>query len=695
MQGTYYGFDVYAPTITNGVCTGASLYMFKVNNGVSTTLTSGHIPCQNGMIIRGVVKAGTIMAYVDNNGVYSTPFFAYDSSIGSGEPGVGIANAPSGNSISNVEILPLDTTPPNAINAQTVGVSSFPQRVDLQWQGVTDNTGGIGLYGYQVYRHDANHPTDVFVGGAFTPTISDQGNSIAPNTTYTYTLQSVDWHWNVASTVITVATPPTGDNDPRQVGVRPTGSYWGGGGENLDMRSGNLNFSVPLLTAQGRGGWSVPFNLVYNSENWRQDPGGTWLLGRDDGYGFGWKLLAGAITPYYTSFFTFDHFVFTDASGAEYRLDQNSNGIWSSLDAAYVWYDSNAQVLHFANGTFWSMGSLSSGTEQDAGTLYPTSMEDTNGNQIAITYNPGMTLTGMNSSGRINYIQDVRATSMACGTCTYEFSYDLSSPTSVLPHLTGITTVIGTDEGYTFSYASETLQSPFASTSYGSEKFLQSLTNYNNLTTQLSYTTDNSGDLAKVTMPYGGYLRWVYINGIHPASRTQMEVSGRYLPKAGGESTYNLTFDNSGSAYVRAWAMLQDVDGTAEKKWTFQTNSTQINAGMVTAYQEYDLPSGNLRLENDYTWSSTPTSAKPYISQIVTTMDGVSKQTNQTLDQYGNLTQMLAYNWGANTPTRTYTNTYLQGGTGGYSSSYNTYYIFNRLLKSTVSDGTNSTVLVS
>ena len=568
--------------------------------------------------------------------------------------------------------------------------------MDLQWQGVTDNTGGIGLYAYQIYRSDPNHPTNVFIGGAFTPTISDE--TVSPSVTYTYTLQSVDWHWNVTSTVITVNTPPAGDNDPRQVGVRPTGSYWGGGGENLDMRSGNLNFTVPLLTAQGRGGWTVPFNLVYNSENWREDTGGTWLLGRDEGYGFGWKLLAGSITPYYSGFFVLDHFVFTDASGAEYRLDQNPNnaGVWSTLDAAYVWYDSNAQVLHFADGTFWTMGSLSSGMEEDAGTIYPTVMEDTNGNQISIAYNPGMSLTAANSSGRINYIQDVRAG--GCGMpnlCTYNFTYDLSAPTQVLPHLTQITNDIASGETYTFSSVAETLQSPFAATSFGSSKFLQSVTNGINLSTQFAYTPDNSGGLAKVTMPYGGYLRWVYIDGVHPGSRTQMEVSARYLPKTGGESTYNLTFDNSGSAYVRAWAMLQDVDGNAEKKWTFQTNSTQLNAGMVTAYQEYDLPSGNLRLENDYTWSLTPTSSKPYISQVVTTMDGVSKKTTQSLDQYGNLTQMLAYDWGAQSVTRTYTNTYLAGGSGGYSSSYKTDYIFNRLLTSSVTDGTKSTVLVT
>ena len=54
------------------------------------------------------------------------------------------------------------------------------------------------------------------------------------------------------------------------------------------MRSGNLNFTIPLLKVKGRG-WNVPFNLSYNSQNWRHDSGGTWNLGRDRGYGYGWS----------------------------------------------------------------------------------------------------------------------------------------------------------------------------------------------------------------------------------------------------------------------------------------------------------------------------------------------------------------------------------------------------------------------
>ena len=109
-------------------------------------------------------------------------------------------------------------------------------------------------------------------------------------------LDAYDYHWNGSQTNITVVTPAAGNIDPRQVGVRPLGSYWGAGSEQIDMRSGNVNYTVPLIKAMARG-WGASFNLTYNSQNWRWDNGAMWKLGEDVGYGFSWELLAGSLTP--------------------------------------------------------------------------------------------------------------------------------------------------------------------------------------------------------------------------------------------------------------------------------------------------------------------------------------------------------------------------------------------------------------
>ena len=216
------------------------------------------------------------------------------------------------------------------------------------------------------------------------PTASD--TTVSPGTNYTYTIYAIDWHFNLsAATTVTVTTPPAGAIDPREVGVRPLGSYWGGSGEQIDMRSGNLNYSMPLIKALGRGNWGVGFNLSYNSQNWRQDPGGTWLLGRDVGLGYGWRLQAGSLTPVYDGAASIHHFLFIDPTGAEYRLDQcsSSTAICTSLEGIYLAYNSSNGQLYFPDGSFWVFGSTSAGTEQDAGTMYPTLMEDSNGNQLS------------------------------------------------------------------------------------------------------------------------------------------------------------------------------------------------------------------------------------------------------------------------------------------------------------------------
>jgi hypothetical protein len=271
----------------------------------------------------------------------------------------------------------------------------------------------------------------------------------------------------------------------------------------------------------------VPFSLTYNSQNWREDPGGTWQLGADIGYGYGWKLQAGSLIPCWSSYWTLDHYEFIDGSGAEYRLDQNSGGVWSSKQSVYVSYDSNTGRLWFKNGTFWLFGSTSAATEQDAGTLYPTSMTDRNGNYILVDYYPGAGQTGDNTSGRIRYIEDVRAVNDSGVYRTYKFTYDGTN------HLTGITNLIGTAEGYTFAYsAQQTLYSPFSSTTFGQTQVLTSAT-VTGLGTSYSFVQDATGALTKVTLPYGGYLSWQFTNYTYSGSRLQPEVQNRYLSPSG------------------------------------------------------------------------------------------------------------------------------------------------------------------
>jgi RHS repeat-associated protein len=685
--GTYYAV-VLNPTFSGSTCT-ASFSIVKSVVGVITVLTSGTVPCRNGMVIRSVytnnTSPGQMIVYFDTTGFG----YAVESSITGGQPGIGVSSSPAGNSISRVDLGPLDTVAPQLINSSLVGTSIFPDHVDMQWPGVTDNTGGTGIAFYQIVKNGAfltNLPTSV---------LSDP--TLSPGTTYTYYLGAADYHLNYSWVgPFTVTTPPAGSIDPRQVGVRPMGTYWGSGGEQIDMRSGNLNYTVPLIKTVARGGWSASFNLSYNSQNWRKDPGGTWELGRDVGYGYGWRLQAGSLTPEYRDYFTIDHYLFIDATGAEYRLTQNTGGVWSSTEGIYVFYDSNTGRLYFRDGSFWNFGSLSAGAEQDAGTLYPTQMQDANGNFITIAYDSGSGLGGGNSSARITQIADVRSTS------PFTFSYSAG-------HLTGIATTMTSPYNYNFTIASsQPLNDPFAHSPYGTTSLLQSLKQSGTgaptgMTTSFAYDTSGSGEMTQMTTPYGGHIRWGYGNFTYNGTRTLREVSaGRFLAMSAGatELQYSPWYSGNTSLTFHDYGGVDDADGVSEKSWNFQSNTSLPGYGLASYFEHrphhYPAIAGE---HSESYFYATSSSGNTYLTGAYATEDNgnptaQNSAITQIADQYGNITQKQIYGYSPTFPLplmRTYNYTYLS------TSNYTSRYIFNRMTGSSVSGGgqiaTLSTIL--
>ena len=316
-------------------------------------------------------------------------------------------------------------------------------------------------------------------------------------------------------------------------------------------------------------------------------------------------------------------------------------------------------------------------------------------------------MTFGNSSSRISSIADVRSAS------AYEFSYN----SDAIPHLTTIVNNIGTSENYNFAYAENYgLTSPYGGQSYGSVALLESSTvpiSGVPLTTYFTYDTSSAttscgssgtgtsgpGELTQVTTPYCGHQRWTYTPYTLSGSRTYREVQYRYLSMASGaaETTIQLKRANDTAYTVHSSAELDDTPANAEKYWTFQTSTTQFNLGLQLSYEELTLSTGTALSLLDFTWAQTPTSLNPYIGTTVTKLDPgqtyeADKQTIQTLSQTGNLKTMQVYNFGAGAVgslARTYTNTYLN------SSNYTSLYILNRVLTSTVTDGTNTATLVS
>jgi hypothetical protein len=105
----------------------------------------------------------------------------------------------------------------------------------------------------------------------------------------------------------------------------------------------------------------------------------------------GWRLQAGSV---YRAYFggSLQAVIFTDATGAEYRMEFASyNGTYQTVEGGlHLSMDWGSGVLHFPDGSIWTMGDGTAAAEQDAGTRYPTQMKDTNGNTVSLTYAPGV-----------------------------------------------------------------------------------------------------------------------------------------------------------------------------------------------------------------------------------------------------------------------------------------------------------------
>jgi hypothetical protein len=441
------------------------------------------------------------------------------------------------NGITNVQLGLRETTAPNNIPQANLQASSTPTRIDLTWSAVTDNSGGSGLLHYEVWRNGAYL--------ASTTNTSYADLAVSPSTNYTYTIKPMDFHGNVASgTSISASTgqirSSTIPADPQQIGVRPLGAYWGAAGENIDLRSGNLNFTLPLIRPMGRGGSSVTFALNYNSQNWRKASGSVTKTGYDLGYGFGWRLMAGSILPVWQDPYTFSYYLYTDSTGAQYRLNVNSGGFWESKEGVYVVYDGGNNRLYFPDGSYWQMDCVTAPNEPDSGTRYPNQIKDPNGNIITVSYRAAAGY-GANTSARIQTIADVRSGA------AYSFTYDGSN------HLTNITNSVGTGERFTFTQlASQPLYSPFSPQQYfGTVSLLQQVTvDGLGLRHAFEYVANNSGELSKVILPYNGELRWTHRDFTYLGGIMLREVNQRHLvPSAGAaQTTYTLYHDDTNDA---------------------------------------------------------------------------------------------------------------------------------------------------
>jgi hypothetical protein len=272
--GTFYAVRV----CQTFPATVSAVYIVKRVGGVTTTLAQAQSVWLDGMSIRTTMLAeNSVRVFIDDHYVAE----AYDSSIASGSPGIGTSGGGGGAYMVSASFGLIDHVAPPGFSARTIRATATGSSVELAWDAAQDDAVGIGIWRYQVKRDGA------YLGETNDPTFYD--GTVAAGQAYQYTICALDFHGNGygAGALVHVAVPGAGSIDARQVGVRPLGTYWGTAGEQIDLRSGNLNYTVPLLTAKGRNGKDVTFGLNYNSQIWRADNGETWGWERMWGTGTG------------------------------------------------------------------------------------------------------------------------------------------------------------------------------------------------------------------------------------------------------------------------------------------------------------------------------------------------------------------------------------------------------------------------
>lgn len=247
--GTFHAAEVRVVQWTDSTCL-AEVRLFVARSGVLTQLFSRVVPCAWRSNIRAAIRDNLFTVSV--NGVFAGHAATQTGWPPDTRPGVSAYGAP----VDSVSLGPLDRVGPSPVGTAAIGAIPFPNRVEFQWKAPADDPNGTGVERFDVVRVEGS-----IHRGAPVPLFTDE--AVVPGTTYNYDIYAIDHHFNYsAPTRVTVTTPPTGSLDPIQIGVRPNGAYWGAAEEQIDLRSGNLNYSIPLVQAQGRNGHSVTFGLT-------------------------------------------------------------------------------------------------------------------------------------------------------------------------------------------------------------------------------------------------------------------------------------------------------------------------------------------------------------------------------------------------------------------------------------------------
>ncbi|MGA2148368.1 MAG: hypothetical protein ABSH49_25770 [Bryobacteraceae bacterium] len=193
--GSYLAFEMRNPTFDPSGACAATFSILQRVGGVVSVLSSFQHGCHDGMEMRFAIHGNLAVVWLDGSAPSEFPTAA----PASGQPGIGAAETPAGNAVSAVRLGLVAHAAPAAVAEETVGVSAFRNRVDVQWVPVVANAFG-GAPSYWIYRD----------GDYLLRTVAHQfsDEAVSPGSQHTYTIYAVDEDFNFSPGTSVTATAP-------------------------------------------------------------------------------------------------------------------------------------------------------------------------------------------------------------------------------------------------------------------------------------------------------------------------------------------------------------------------------------------------------------------------------------------------------------------------------------------------------
>jgi len=431
----------------------------------------------------------------------------------------------------------------------------------------------------------------------------------------------------LGSVLLTMAIAHAQNPDPTdagaEIGFKPLGSYHGSLLENVDLYTGNLHIEIPLVTLKARGHETV-LRLSYNSliyfTNHSHDGDLTQI--RSDIFAnpsFGWNLTSQeglaeigqiqnqVMIPGQDPTVA-QSIQITEPDGSQHTLmgenlvyETSCNTAYQSIDSSYIRLvfannqncSSDSPTIYFKDGATWQGGNV----EDTNGNVYGT---DDLGRTFTVSYN-GSPYT----SGTIGYkASDGSGSTITMGFTVYELrpSGHGPVPTALLSSIQ-----LANKRSYQFLY-------------------------------------DTNGELSKITLPDGGYIRYVYgLTGYHSedeatslgvvstralsADGVNEQVWG-YEYTAGSPKTTTVT-DPLGETEYREYnsgVQLCSPCDSLETKVVYKDASAKTLRTVTKTYVVDSQPLG-------FSWAKT---GNPRLSTVTTILDDNQTQSMVSYDNYDN-----------------------------------------------------------